>query len=81
FLGIFSTGFAYLIQTLAQKNFSATTVSMVACLEAVFATAISLILGLEFLTPHLAVGAIYIIFSILRAVLLPQVYYDRFLYL
>ncbi|MDD4839112.1 MAG: DMT family transporter [Clostridia bacterium] len=79
FLGIFSTGFAYLIQTLAQKNFSATTVSMVACLEAVFATVFSVAMGMEIVTPSLIIGAIFIIFSILRSVLLPPVFYDKFL--
>lgn len=79
FMGIFTTGFAYLIQTLAQKYFSPTTVSMVACLEAVFATVFSLFLGFETLTPYLVVGAIYIFFSIIRALVLPKVTYSRFL--
>lgn len=80
FLGLFSTAFAFFVQTLAQKHFSSVVISLISCLEAVFATAISVMLGFETVTPMYVIGTFFILFSLLRSVLAKE-NYDRFLYL
>lgn len=68
FLGIFSTGFAYLMQTAAQARIKATTVSTILCSEAVFAVIFSLMLGYEKFNKWLAIGAGIIFLSIFSSV-------------
>jgi len=68
FLGVFSTGFAYLVQTMAQARLKATTVSTILCSEAVFAVIFSLLLGYEKFNKWIAIGGGIIFVSILSSV-------------
>jgi len=68
FLGLFSTGYAYLIQTIVQTKLFAVTVSMVSCLESVFAVVFSIIFAYDNLTLSLVVGSLIILASMLSAV-------------
>ena len=68
FLGLFSTGYAYLVQTFVQTKLSAVTVSMVSCLESVFAVVFSIIFAYDKLSVSLIVGSLIILASMLSAV-------------
>ncbi|MGI6212970.1 MAG: DMT family transporter [Christensenellales bacterium] len=68
FLGVFSTGFAYLMQTFTQAHIKATTVSTILCSESVFAVIFSLMLGYEQFNKWIAIGGAIIFLSILSSV-------------
>ncbi len=68
FLGVFSTGFAYLVQTVAQARLKATTVATILCSEAVFAVVFSLMLGYEKFNKWIAIGGGLIFLSILSSI-------------
>ena len=68
FLGIFSTAYAYWVQTFVQTKLSAVTVSLIACLESVFAVLFSLLFGFETASPHLLFGSLIILVSMVSSV-------------
>ncbi len=67
YLGIFSTGVCYLLQTIAQKNVPATEAGIVLSAEGAFGTLFSLLLGLESLRWGMLVGGVLITLSIILA--------------
>jgi drug/metabolite transporter (DMT)-like permease len=68
YLGLFSTGYAYVIQTIVQAKLPATTVAVLSCLEAVFAVTFSLWLGYEMVSMHLILGSLIILLAMVSAV-------------
>ncbi len=78
FLALFSTAIAFFIQTLAQKYFSSTVIALSACLEAVFAVVISVLLGLDTFSLMYLMGSAFIVFALLRSVLVEE-HYQTFL--
>lgn len=71
FLGIVSTGLAYWSQILAQKTFSASAVSAVACLQSVFATIFSILLGFDVVSFGVVVGGALVVWATVRAATAP----------
>jgi len=65
FLGVFSTGLAYYIQTVVQTKISANTVSVVSCMESVFAIIFSILLKYDVFSMSLLVGSLIIIVSMI----------------
>lgn len=72
YLGVLSTAFAAIVQTLVQAKLPATSVSLLSCLESVFAVAFSLLFQYEAFSWHLMVGALIIVAAMLSALLLPN---------
>lgn len=72
FLGFISTGFAYWTQILAQSKLSASTVSVVACLESIFAVAFSILFGYETVSFGIVFGTLIVLISTIRAALAPS---------
>lgn len=72
YVGFLATGYAYIIQTLIQSKLPSTTVSLLSCLESVFAVLFSLVFGYEVLSLYLIIGAIIMIVSMVSAVLLQE---------
>lgn len=68
-LGVFSTGFAYLAQTIVQAKIKATTVSIIACSESIFAMIFALIFGYEMFSYFLVIGALVILISMISSTL------------
>ena len=68
FLAAFSTAYAYWVQTYVQSKLSAATVSIVACLESVFAVIFSIAFGYESASTALIVGSLLIFISLLSSV-------------
>lgn len=56
YLGVISTGFAYWSQILAQSKLESTVISVVACLESIFAVVFSIIFGYETISTGIVVG-------------------------
>ncbi|MCL2672039.1 MAG: DMT family transporter [Clostridiales bacterium] len=71
FLGLLSTGYAYIVQTFVQTKLPATTVSLLSCLESVFAVIFSLLFGYEAFSLHLVVGALVIAAAMVSALVWP----------
>ena len=67
YLGVFSTGVCYLLQTVAQKNVPAAEAGIVLSAEGAFGTLFSLLLGLESLRWGMLVGGVLITLSIVLA--------------
>lgn len=65
YLGIFCTGIAYFLQTLAQKYTKSTHTAIILSLEAVFGSILSIIFMGEIFTPMMIVGCAIIFVSIL----------------
>lgn len=65
YLGIFCTGIAYFLQTLAQKYTKSTHTAIILSLEAVFGSILAIIFMHEIFTPRMIVGCIIIFVSIL----------------
>lgn len=65
FLGVFSSGIAYFIQTVAQTKISATIVSIVSSTESVFAIIFSIMFSYDFLSFNLIIGSLIIIASMI----------------
>jgi drug/metabolite transporter (DMT)-like permease len=72
YLAFLATGFAYIVQTAIQVKLPSTTVSLLACLESVFAVCFSVMFKYDNFTVNLAVGAVIMIVSMASAVALPQ---------
>lgn len=68
FLGVLSTGYAYIVQTLTQRKLSSNTISIVASMESVFAVIFSMLFGFDKPTPSLIFGAIIIMIAIVSSV-------------
>ena len=67
YLGAFSTGVCYLLQTVAQKNVPASEAGIVLSAEGAFGTLFSLLLGLESFRWGMLVGGTLITLSIILA--------------
>jgi len=65
FLAVFCTGFAIVVQSVAQKYTSATNVSVIFCLEPLFAGIAAFIFANERLLPRAYVGAAILLLSLL----------------
>jgi drug/metabolite transporter (DMT)-like permease len=72
YLAFLATGFAYIVQTTVQTKLPSTTVSLIACLESVFAVCFSVMFNYDSFTVNLAVGAVIMIVSMASAVALPR---------
>ena len=70
-LGVLSTGYAYIMQTLVQTKVNAATVSIIACLESVFAMSFSLIFGYENFSSNLMIGFVLIMIAMVSSVTSP----------
>jgi Predicted permease, DMT superfamily len=70
-LGVLSTGYAYIMQTLVQTKLSAATVSIIACLESVFAMSFSLLFGYESFSANLMIGFALIMIAMVSSVISP----------
>jgi len=70
-LGVLSTGYAYIMQILVQTKISAATVSIIACLESVFAMSFSLIFGYEEFSANLMIGFVLIMIAMVSSVISP----------
>ncbi|MCK5128432.1 MAG: DMT family transporter [Clostridiales bacterium] len=64
YLGIFSTGIAFFIQTKAQKSTNASKVAIILSAEAIFASIFSVILGYELVTSSLIIGGVLVMSAI-----------------
>lgn len=67
YLGVISTGFAYWSQVLAQSKLESTTISVVACLESIFAVVFSIIFGYETISVGIVVGTIIVLAATARS--------------
>lgn len=70
FLGMVSTGFSYIAQTLVQSKLAVTTVSLLSCMESVFSVIFSIIIGYEKLTYNIAIGASIIVLSMVNSIII-----------
>lgn len=71
YLGVISTGFAYWSQVLAQSKLEATVISVVACLESIFAVVFSIIFGYETLSAGIVVGTLIVLVATVRSATAP----------
>ncbi len=71
YLGVISTGFAYWSQVLAQSKLEATVVSVVACLESIFAVVFSIIFGYETISVGIVVGTAIALVATARSATAP----------
>jgi len=65
YLGIFCTGIAYFLQTLAQKYTKSTHTAIILSLEAVFGSILAIVFMNEIFTPRMILGCVIIFVSIL----------------
>lgn len=71
YLGVISTGFAYWSQVLAQSKLEATVVSVVACLESIFAVVFSILFGYETISAGIVVGTLIVLVATVRSATAP----------
>lgn len=71
YLGVISTGFAYWSQVLAQSKLEATVVSVVACLESIFAVVFSILFGYETISAGIVVGTLIVLVATVRSATVP----------
>ncbi len=64
YLGIFSTGVCFFLQTISQEHVSSTKASLILSLESVFGTLFSILLGYEVLKINMVLGGLMILASI-----------------
>lgn len=64
YLGLFSTGLCYLLETYAQTRVSPSTASVVMSTEALWCAVFSVIIGYEKLTVNMVAGGLIIMFSV-----------------
>lgn len=64
YLGIFSTGVCFFLQTISQEHVSSTKASLILSLESVFGTLFSILLGYEVLKINMVLGGLMILVSI-----------------
>lgn len=69
FLGVFSTGIAYLLQFFAQNRISAETTSVLSCSEALFTLVISLVLGFDSFSYTLLFGGLIMISGMVYSII------------
>lgn len=71
YLGVISTGFAYWSQVLAQSKLDATVISVVACLESIFAVVFSILFGYETISTGIVVGTLVVLVATVRSATAP----------
>ena len=71
YLGVISTGFAYWSQVLAQSKLEATVISVVACLESIFAVVFSILFGYETISAGIVVGTLIVLVATVRSATVP----------
>ena len=71
YLGAISTGFAYWSQVLAQSKLESTVISVVACLESIFAVVFSIIFGYETISVGIVVGSLIVLVATARSAAAP----------
>ncbi len=71
YLGVISTGFAYWSQVLAQSKLEATVISVVACLESIFAVVFSILFGYETISAGVLVGTLIVLVATVRSATVP----------
>ena len=71
-LGVISTGFAYWSQVLAQSKLEATVISVVACLESIFAVVFSILFGYETISAGIVVGTLIVLVATVRSATVPS---------
>lgn len=64
YLGVFSTGVCFFLQTISQEHVSSTKASLILSLESVFGTMFSILLGYEVLKINMVLGGLMILASI-----------------
>lgn len=67
YVGIFSSGVAYTLQILAQKGSNPTVVSLLLCLESVFATAATVLMLGQWMTPRETLGSVLMLTAVVLA--------------
>lgn len=67
FVGVFSSGVAYTLQILAQKGSNPTVVSLLLCLESVFATVASVLMLGQWLSPRESLGSTLMLIAVVLA--------------
>ncbi len=67
YVGIFSSGVAYTLQILAQKNANPTVVSLLLSLESVFATIAAVLLVGQWMTPRETFGSVLVLVAVVLA--------------
>ncbi len=72
YLGVISTGFAYWSQVLAQSKLEATVISVVACLESIFAVVFSILFGYETISAGIVVGTLIVLVATVRSATVPS---------
>lgn len=65
YLGVFSTGVCFFLQTISQEHVSSTKASLILSLESVFGTMFSILLGYEVLKINMVLGGLMILASII----------------
>ncbi len=73
YLGIFSTGAAYLMQTVAQRFTTETRAAVILCTESVFGTIASAIILGQLLSGRAVVGCVLILCAVLVAEIKPKI--------
>ena len=68
YLGLFSTGYAYVVQTIVQAKLPSTLVAILSCLESVFAVTFSIGFGYETASLHIILGSLIMLFTMISAV-------------
>ena len=71
YLGVISTGFAYWSQVLAQSKLESTVISVVACLESIFAVVFSIMFGYETISVGIVVGTAIVLVATARSATAP----------
>ncbi|MBO5897484.1 MAG: DMT family transporter [Clostridia bacterium] len=67
YVGIFSSGVAYTLQILAQKGSNPTVVSLLLCLESVFATVATVLMLGQWMSTRETVGSVLMLIAVLLA--------------
>lgn len=65
YLGVFSTCLCYLLQTLGQQRVPASKAALILCMESLFGSLFSVIMGYDALTPGLTLGGLMIMGSVI----------------
>lgn len=71
YLGAISTGFAYWSQVLAQSKLESSVISVVACLESIFAVVFSILFGYETISVGIVVGTLIVLVATVRSATAP----------
>ena len=74
FVGVLSSGVAYTLQIISQKGSNPTVVSLLLCLESVFATIAAVLMRGEWMTARETLGSILMLLAVVLAQIPPDVW-------